>query len=99
MHLRCRSLFNYALKISALSPLCLLIALGTYSLAQTVPPRRIEPGTLNITVLDENGVAVPAARIQLTTEGASVRCETDPAGHCHFAGLTARKWQASIEKE
>jgi hypothetical protein len=77
----------------------LLIALGTYSLAQTAPPRRIETGTLNITVLDENGVAVPAARIQLTTEGASVNCETDPAGHCHFAGLAGRKWQASVEKE
>ena len=99
MHPGCRSLFNSPLKVLALSFLCLLPALGTYSSAQTVPPQRIETGTLNITVLDENGVAVPAARIQLNTQGASINCETDPAGHCHFAGLTGRKWQANVEKE
>jgi len=53
-----------------------------------------------ILVVDENGVAVPAARIflQSGTEPAW-HCQTDFAGRCTFPGLPAGQYQLRIEKQ
>jgi hypothetical protein len=53
---------------------------------------------LNITVLDENGVAVPAARVFLQGIGGSLTCETDLAGKCQFSSLGPGLWKLEIEK-
>jgi len=53
-----------------------------------------------ILVVDENGVAVPAARIflQSGTE-AAWHCQTDFAGRCTFPGLPAGEYQLRVEKQ
>src|SRR5579864_6066267 len=54
---------------------------------------------LTIVVTDENGVAVPGARVELQGPGRPVRCETDLAGRCRFTRLTGAPWQLRVEKE
>jgi hypothetical protein len=77
-----------------------LLVFVTASSAQTASPA---PGaqTLNITVTDENGVALAGARVQLHTASAQVTlsCETDLAGHCRFDNMAPGRWQATVEKE
>jgi len=71
-----------------------------------VPPARAQigssppnPNDLTIVVTDENGVAVPAARIQLQGPQEALHCDTDRAGRCHFAHLVVTPWQLRVEKE
>jgi hypothetical protein len=56
---------------------------------------------LEITVTDENGVAVPGALVQLKSspQAAPLRCETDFAGRCFFLNLTSQSFQLSVEKQ
>src|SRR5579864_3690222 len=54
---------------------------------------------LTVVVTDENGVAVPGARVELQGPGPPMRCETDLAGRCRFARLTGAPWQLRVEKE
>jgi hypothetical protein len=57
---------------------------------------------LVITVGDQNGVAVSAARVSLLMplqQGQLLRCETDFAGHCQFTALAPGTYQLRIEKE
>jgi hypothetical protein len=71
--------------------LLLTFALVSTAFAQSVP---------TITVLDENGVAVPSARVSLASPGhAPARCETDFTGRCHFATLADGQYQLRVEKE
>ena len=54
----------------------------------------------SIVVVDENGVAVPSARISLeATQGGLVKCETDHSGRCQFPNLTPGKYHLRVEKE
>src|SRR5271155_1901509 len=77
----------------------LLLALNAFlttpSSAQTSPSQRIGPQhaaapKLTITVTDENGVAVSAARVDLEGPAPTLplRCETDFAGRCEFSNLS-----------
>ena len=76
-----------------LSLCCLLLAITCPALAQT----QTAP---TITVLDENGVAVPSARIILQSPPqAPWHCETDYAGRCRFPALPAGEYQLRVEKE
>src|SRR5215467_4518748 len=54
---------------------------------------------LTIVVTDENGVAVPDARVELQGPTGPIRCHTDRAGRCGFARLTGTPWQLRVEKE
>ena len=57
---------------------------------------------LQINVTDENGVAVPAARVTLTPkEGQrqAVKGETDDAGRCEFTDLDSGAYELRVEKE
>ena len=66
------------------------------SRAQTPPPAH----KLEITVTDENGVAVRSAIVLLTEPPANpLRCETDFAGRCRFSSLSAASYQLRIEKQ
>jgi len=89
----------------------LLLALAAFltapSSAQTSPspPQRIGPQhaavpKLTITVTDENGVAVPAARVELQgpPPTLSLRCETDFAGRCDFSNLYSGPYELHAEK-
>jgi hypothetical protein len=69
--------------------------------AQVPSPRTITARALTITVVDENGVALAGARVQLqSSSGHGARdCETDLAGHCRFDNLSPERWQVSVEKE
>ena len=66
------------------------------------PAAANEKYQLLVTVLDENGVAVPSARITLTAKGPPalvVRGETDAAGRYDFTGLDGGTYQLRAEKE
>jgi len=59
-----------------------------------------------VTAVDENAVAVPSARVNLTATArtgapahATRRCETDYAGRCEFDSLEAGPYQLRAEKE
>src|SRR6266567_5641952 len=53
-----------------------------------------------ITVTDENGVAVPSARVSLQASPLpAVRCQTDFTGRCQFPALPAGEYQLRVEKE
>jgi hypothetical protein len=56
---------------------------------------------LLITVVDENDVVVPSARVFLESSPTvfQLKCETDFAGHCSFQGLVAGSYQFRVEKE
>jgi hypothetical protein len=73
--------------------LLLTLALLSTAAAQSAP-------ATTITVTDENGVAVPSARVilQSSTQPA-VLCQTDFSGRCRFPLLPAGQYQLRIEKE
>ena len=74
-------------------PLCLC---GSFSLGAD------EKGELLVTVVDENGVAVPSARIALTPTGGqaqAVKGETDYAGRYKFTDLDPGVYRLRVEKE
>ncbi len=88
-----------ALKTLIPGSLFLSLALFTASVAQTAIPNQPSAApSLTILVVDENGVVVPAARVMLQNSAGSVRCETNLAGRCQFAGLSG-EWQLRVEKE
>jgi hypothetical protein len=73
--------------------LLLTLAL-VYSAAAQIVPVSV------IAVVDENGVAVPSARV--TVQGESTppfRCATDQIGRCQFPNLAAGQYQVRVEKE
>lgn len=59
------------------------------------------PTTLLVTVSDENGVAVPGARVTVQTSPSTAlaRCETDFRGHCSFSNLPAGTYELLISKQ
>src|SRR5437763_4964483 len=73
--------------------LTLLLFLTFSALAQTGL-------TLLITVIDENGVAVPAARVLIRSpQLPGLRCETDFAGRCRFLNFPAGTYRIHVEKQ
>jgi carboxypeptidase family protein/TonB-dependent receptor-like protein len=55
---------------------------------------------LTVTVLDENSVAIPNARVILQPHNSPpLRCETDFAGHCRFVNLPSSPAELHAEKE
>ena len=82
-----------------------MLALLVMAAAQSAPAP-------TIAVTDENGVAVPAARVFLQSPAsplsasplpaapqAAVRCQTDFNGRCQFPSLAAGSYQLRVEKE
>ena len=57
--------------------------------------------SLRITVVDENGSPVPSARIslQLAKRAVYANCESDFAGRCTLAGLSAGAYSLHIERQ
>ena len=78
-----------------------LTLLACSCLAQThpVPPNAFHK--LEVTVSDENGIAVRSAVVFLSTASQTNprRCETDFAGHCLFTSLPTVTFQLRIEKQ
>src|SRR5205085_11993535 len=73
--------------------LTLLLFLTFSALAQTGL-------TLLITVIDENGVAVPASRVLISsTQLRGLRCETDFAGRSRFLNIPAGTYRIHVEKQ
>jgi hypothetical protein len=78
-----------------------LMCLAYPGLAQT-QAAQADRHKLDITVVDENGVAVPSALVLLTTASQTAlptRCETDFAGHCTFANLPSATFRLRVEKQ
>jgi hypothetical protein len=70
-----------------------IVALVCIAAAQSAAPP-------TILVIDENGVAVPSARVVLETPPAKrVRCETDHSGRCQFPNLAPGEYHLRVEKE
>ena len=59
------------------------------------------PARLSVVVLDENGVAVPAARVTLQppSPAQALRCETEISGRCQLPHIPAGPCQLRVEKE
>lgn len=58
------------------------------------------PTIPTIVVVDENGVAVPSARVSLEAPPTTaVHCQTDHSGLCQFSGLAPGQYQLKVEKE
>jgi len=58
------------------------------------------PPAPTVAVMDENGVAVSAARIALQSPSLpALRCQTDFAGRCSFPTLPAGLYELRVEKE
>jgi hypothetical protein len=75
-----------------------LMCLAYPGLAQTQP----DAHKLDITVVDENGVAVRSALVVLTAVSQTAsprRCETDFAGHCSITSLPAATFQLRVDKQ
>ena len=68
---------------------------------QTPPPADGHaPVGFRVAVVDENGAAVPSARITLTPQpGTAVQGETDYAGRKEFSGLLPGDYSLHVEKE
>jgi hypothetical protein len=87
------------------SAICLAVSifLVQVSLAQTSPkpPGSTSSQNILLTVIDENGVAVPSALVflQASPQAIALRCVTDFAGHCAFSNLSAATYQLRVEKE
>jgi len=73
--------------------LLLIFALLATAAAQSAP-------VPTITVVDENGVAVPDARVFLQSPPQpALRCQTDFTGRCQFPSLPSGQYQLRVEKE
>lgn len=100
MYLSPRLIFQAVLKIVVPCRVCIVLALAISSGAQTSSPSRApDTHSLTVVVLDENGVAVPAARVQLQGSSKPLKCETDLTGHCKLAGLSGPPWHIRVDKE
>jgi Carboxypeptidase regulatory-like domain/TonB dependent receptor/TonB-dependent Receptor Plug Domain len=84
-----------------------LLALLSTSRAQDLPvgaspsaPQIRSSQKLVIAVADENGVAVPSARVQLRSspDSTPVWCATDFSGRCTISNLTAAAYRITVEK-
>lgn len=99
MHLSPRLTFKAVLKIVVPCRVCILLALAISSMAQTSQPHVPDSHSLTIVVLDENGVAVPGARVRLQATAKSLQCETDLTGHCTLGNLSGAPWRIRVDKE
>jgi Carboxypeptidase regulatory-like domain len=71
----------------------LTVALVSFASAQV-------PSPPTIVVNDENGVAVPSARVSVqSSPQGPVRCQTDFNGRCTFPSLPAGSYEIRVEKE
>jgi hypothetical protein len=91
----------------AMLPVWVLLAVGlSVGAAEAAAPSAQQPVSgqagkeLLVAVVDENGTAVPSARITLTPpQGTPLLGETDYAGHKEFSGLLPGDYSLHIEKE
>jgi hypothetical protein len=73
--------------------LLLTVALVCTAVAQVGP-------VSTIIVVDENGVAVPSARISLESPPQpALHCQTDYSGRCQFPAIPEGQYQLRVEKE
>ncbi|HZQ71147.1 MAG TPA: TonB-dependent receptor [Terriglobales bacterium] len=76
--------------------LCLTLAVGNVAFAQVKSP----PPGITVSVLDENGVVVPSARVFLrpNPQSPELHCETDFTGRCKLPDVPGGTYQLRIEK-
>lgn len=69
--------------------------------SQAHSPQEAASGTitLTVTVLDENKVAVPSARVQASGPAGNAQCESDYDGRCDLNGLESGSYELRVEKE
>ena len=73
--------------------LLLTVALVCTAVAQSAPAP-------TVLVVDDNGVAVPSARVSLRSKSLSpVRCQTAYTGRCSLPGVSAGLYALHVEKE
>lgn len=83
--------------------LAIFLLISRWSAAQThpsQPPVGVPLYRVEVTVTDENGVAVPSAIVELRSSPqlSPLRCETDFAGRCAFLNLVPQSYELRIEK-
>lgn len=92
------SSFMKKLQRTYIPVLVLMPLLATHWLAAQIAATPSSGFTIAVT--DENGLAVPAARVSLQKPPApTLHCETDFSGRCRFATIAPGIYQLRIEKE
>jgi hypothetical protein len=97
MPLRVRS---WRIALCLLLALCAAVAAAARPAAppQLAPQQALQP-TVALTVVDENGVAVPDAVVtSLAPEGGSSQLRTDYAGHCTLTPQSGATYRIRVEK-
>jgi hypothetical protein len=91
-------------RLGGTTALCELFLTATFSasaLAGWPKPQQLAGQDLQVTVVDENGLAVPSARLTLTDHSNSLvqRAETDYAGRYQFSRLATGVYTLQVEKD
>lgn len=93
---------SWTLRLTCCLGIFLLVRCFSYSQTHPLPTAATNQSyKLEITVTDENGVAVPSAIVQLSSSPQAIplRCQTDFAGRCGFTNLPPQTCQLRIEKQ
>ncbi len=80
--------------------LVILLASGLNNAMSQQAPRPGSVAKVQVTVVDENDVALPYARVLLRAASTVPwqRCETDFVGHCSFQGIAQGTYELRVEK-
>jgi len=88
-------------RAATLCGLLLTTTFSAFALPRWPGPQQLAGQDLLVTVLDENGLTVPSARLMLTDQPNSFlqKAETDYAGRYQFSNLTPGVYSLRVEKE
>jgi Carboxypeptidase regulatory-like domain/TonB dependent receptor len=88
------------LLVFALEAFCVMPSTAQTASSSPSSPHPAAAQKLAVTVIDENGLAVNSARVQLQPPPPALplRCSTDFAGHCEFTDLSPGNCELRVEK-
>src|SRR5580700_10495416 len=88
------------LLVFALEAFCVMPSTAQTVSSSPSSPHPAAAQKLAVTVIDENGLAVNSARVQLQPPPPALplRCSTDFAGHCEFTDLSPGNCELRVEK-
>src|SRR3989442_5595736 len=77
----------------------LIILLTVVATAQSAPAQSTS-FSVSVAIVDENGVAVPGARVLLQPPNSpAIHCQTNFVGRCQFSAVPPGPYQLRVEKE
>jgi hypothetical protein len=86
-------------KLCATTAFVSLLLILTAAAQAPAPPLPQSSGQLLVSVVDENGIPIPGARVTIRGQAGSLNCQTDLAGRCRITGVSGAGWELRAEKE